>query len=164
MELYAQQLKAADWLTAQDEAILLLPVGYGKTAIALHAIDAWRRAGLGRTLVVSTKAICELTWGQEIEKWGFDMTYASAAGRRTGAVQRVADVTSINFESLGWYFDKVDRKRMTKWNRFRVTTWRRTSRSSGKSLNRPAARSSGRPRILHLPTGACMRSVTLPQR
>lgn len=116
-DLKSEQLEAIQWLTHRTEAFVILPVGFGKTIIALSAIkeirDVHAAAGidLPRTLVVSTKAICDLTWGQEIEKWDHlvgQLTFGSAAGRRQDVVESRPDILAINFESLEWLLDLCD--------------------------------------------------------
>lgn len=152
-DLTPKQLTAIEWLPYRTEAFVILPVGFGKTVIALTAIkeilDVYaatsanpnghilparnddmegqahpgpnsRRADGGapllgisrpRTLVVSTKAICDHTWGPEIENWDHltgQLTYASAAGRKEASVQARPDILGVNFESLEWLLDLAD--------------------------------------------------------
>jgi SNF2 family DNA or RNA helicase len=108
----ADQRSDLDWLVARDEGFLVLGTSYGKTAITLAAIAKWREETPGlRTLVVSTKAIIELVWGEEIEKWDFSSGLSYCAG--TGAkLERAAymrpDVLGINFESLERFYNLVD--------------------------------------------------------
>lgn len=110
MRLKPEQQHVADWLAARTEAFVFLPVGFGKTAITLSAFAEMRRVydKNWRALVVSTCAIVEHTWGQEIEKWEFDLTYDHAVGRRLAAVQARPDVLGLNFENLCWFLDLVD--------------------------------------------------------
>lgn len=96
-----------------DESFLVLGVGFGKTIVALTAIvDLCEREGRTlRTLVVSTKKIIELTWGQEIADWEHTkhLTYAAGTGRLLKkAVAARPDVLGINFESLERFYDMVD--------------------------------------------------------
>lgn len=90
----------------------MLGTSYGKTAITLAAIAKWREQTPGlRTLVVSTKAIIDLVWGEEIEKWDFSSGWRYCAGLGTklerAAYQR-PDVLGVNFESLERFYDLVD--------------------------------------------------------
>lgn len=107
LRLTEDQQKEVDWLYARTEALVGLPIGFGKTAITLHAFAKLREAHPDwRALVVSTKNICNLTWGQEIEKWGFNFSFQSLAGRKKLAAG--ADIIAVNFESLEWFFDLVE--------------------------------------------------------
>lgn len=101
-----------DWLVQRDEGFLVLGVSYGKTAITLAAIAYWRKQyGPLRTLVVSTKAICDLVWGDEIEKWSFSrgLSYRTGTGSEfKAALEARPDVLGVNFESLIRFYDRVD--------------------------------------------------------
>jgi hypothetical protein len=106
------QHAAVDWLQYRTEALLALQVGFGKTIIALTALARLREMyGPWRTLLVSTKSICEHTWGEELDRWSHlpPLYYASAAGRDLAAVQSDPDILAVNYESLEWYLDLVDR-------------------------------------------------------
>jgi SNF2 family DNA or RNA helicase len=106
------QHDAVDWLQYRTEALLALQVGFGKTIITLTALARLREMyGPWRTLLVSTKSICEHTWGEELDGWSHlpPLSYASAAGRDLAAVQSDPDILAVNYESLEWYLDLVDR-------------------------------------------------------
>lgn len=110
-ELSAEQRGHVARIVRGAEAFGVLPVGYGKTIIALTAIVDWSAGRRLRTLVVSTKKIIELTWGQEIEEWEHTkhLTYAAGTGRMLErAVKSGPDVLGVNFESLERYYDMVD--------------------------------------------------------
>lgn len=89
-----------------------IPVGRGKTAIGLHIIAENRRPAL----VISTKAIIEETWGQEIEEWGMPLSYAAFSGpsvKRKRALESKPDVLGVSFDNLSRYYqrrDPVDRR------------------------------------------------------
>lgn len=110
-ELKPEQLAAAKWLASRTEAFVWLPLGFGKTIVTLTAFEEMRRVYCQdwRAVVFSTKAIVDLTWGQEIRDWGLDLSYASAAGRDRAAVEAGPDVLGVNFENVCWYLDLVDR-------------------------------------------------------
>lgn len=106
-----QQEEAARWLAARTHALLALPIGFGKTAVTLHAFAELREYHPEwRALLVTTKNICNLTWGQEIEKWGFGLRYKSVAGRRGVVRTDDWDILAVNFESLEWLLDLVDNR------------------------------------------------------
>ena len=110
-DLTPDQLDAINWLTPRTEALLAYPVGFGKTIICLTAIANIRRIyGPWQTLLVSTKAICEHTWAEELAGWAHlpRMCYRNASGRNPLAAKAGADISAVNFESLEWYLDLVD--------------------------------------------------------
>jgi len=115
----SDQLGDLKWLIEQREALLILPVGYGKTPITLAAFVSIRgpvapiRSPRCRALVISTKKIIQLTWGPEIAKWDFsqDLSYAMATGTAKAATTAVfakPDILGLNFERLEWFYDLVD--------------------------------------------------------
>lgn len=110
-DLDAEQLAAIEYLQHRTESLVALPVGFGKTIIALTALKKVREVyGLWRTLLVSTKSICEHTWSDELVRWSHlpALKYACATGRNRAAALLDADITGVNFESLEWYLDLVD--------------------------------------------------------
>jgi len=104
----SDQREDIDWLTHRTDALLVLPTGYGKTAVALQAFKNLRQIHPGwRMLVVSTKKIVEHTWPTELTEWSQFEHFTYASGRKN--VHVMADIVGINFESLDWYYDQVDR-------------------------------------------------------
>lgn len=108
MDLYPSQETAAD-VTAAESKLLLADVGAGKTAAALTANirRALNHHQPGRTLVLGTKRICDMVWGQEIKTWAPTYDYASAAGlspdeRRRILLDKTIDIVGLNFENLAW--------------------------------------------------------------
>lgn len=103
MDLYPSQ-KIAAAATSQNSRLLLADVGAGKTATALQAVT---ERPYGRTLVLGTKRICDMVWGQEIAIWQPHLTYRSAAGlppgsRRAIFLDDTIDVVGLNFENIVW--------------------------------------------------------------
>jgi len=104
LKLRQSQGKAAAAI-APESKLLLADVGSGKTATALTALSI--RNSTHRALVLGTKRICDMVWGEEIEKWLPDYTYASAAGlssdkRRALFLDTDIDIVGVNFENLIW--------------------------------------------------------------
>ena len=101
------QAAAVKAITHQS-TLLLAKVGAGKTATALTAV-AHRSLVYGkqRTLVLGTVRICDMVWGDEVNKWLPSYTYASAAGK-TPAQRRAImenpkiDIVGLNYDNLMW--------------------------------------------------------------
>lgn len=66
MELKNYQKRMVDKIKEQENLILSVGMGLGKTAAVLHAIDDLNPENV---LIVSTKRIVETVWQQESEKW-----------------------------------------------------------------------------------------------
>jgi len=103
MKLRPYQETAADFLYERDRALVLAPVGAGKTAVALTAMQDMLRDGLVRRwLVLAPLRVAEHVWPVEAPKWAPGLTVAVArggvAGRRA-ALRSGAPVVAINYES-----------------------------------------------------------------
>jgi SNF2 family DNA or RNA helicase len=107
LRLRPYQDDAADFLFERDRAMILAPVGAGKTAITLTAMQAMLNDGyVTRWLVVAPKRVCTDVWPVEAPKWS-DLTPALAVGspaQRAAALASDAQVVVINYDNL----DKLD--------------------------------------------------------
>jgi len=98
------QEKAADFLYENDRAMILAPVGAGKTMITLLAMDEMLRYNIvKRWLVVAPKRVCTDVWPVEQPKWAPSMKLAVAVGtpkQRQAAFKSDAQVVVINYDNL----------------------------------------------------------------
>ena len=100
MKLREYQETAADFLYARDRAMILAPVGAGKTAITLTAMQ-----GLGKFLVVAPKRVAVSVWPTETKKWAPKLSVAVCVGtpaQRLKALSEDADITVTNYDNLQW--------------------------------------------------------------
>ena len=110
MKLRPYQEEAADFIYENDRSMILAPVGAGKTAITITAMDALLADNIvGRWLVVAPKRVCEHVWPVEIPKWSTRLRYTVAVGtekQRVAALgwpaQTDANVVIINYDNLQW--------------------------------------------------------------
>ena len=106
LTLRPYQDEAADFLYERDRAMILAPVGAGKTAITLTAMQAMINDGhASRFLVLAPKRVCTDVWPVEQPKWAPALTIAVAVGtpnQRERAMSGVADVVVINYDNLQW--------------------------------------------------------------
>ena len=73
------QDEAADFLYERDRAMILAPVGAGKTAITLTAMqDMLANGVVKRFLVLAPKRVCTDVWPVEQPKWASDVPLAVA--------------------------------------------------------------------------------------
>ena len=109
MQLRPYQEQAADFLYEHDRAMVLAPVGAGKTAITLTAMDAMIKDGhVKRWLVVAPKRVCTDVWPVEALKWSKNLKLAIAVGtpkQRNDAFNSDANVIVINYDNLQWLAD-----------------------------------------------------------
>lgn len=100
-KLRPYQQEAADFLHANDRAMMLAPVGAGKTATALTAVQrnpAW-------WLVVAPLRVATSVWPAEAARWAPDLKVAVACGtpaQRKAALASGAGVIVTNYDNLQW--------------------------------------------------------------
>jgi SNF2 family DNA or RNA helicase len=106
VKLREYQEQAADFLYARDRALILAPVGAGKTAMTLVAMEAMLRDGhVSRFLVLAPKRVCVTVWPAEAPKWAPALKVAVAVGtpkQRLEALKSRAQVVVTNYDNLQW--------------------------------------------------------------
>ena len=133
MNLRPYQEQAADFLFERDRAMILAPVGAGKTAITLVAMrDALHHGIVNRFLVLAPKRVAESVWATEAAKWAPTLKIAVAVGtpkQRLAAFNSVADVVVTNYDNLqslphldfdGIVFDELTRLKNPSGARFKA--------------------------------------------
>lgn len=100
------QNQAADFLFETDRAMVLAPVGAGKTALTLTAIRDMIAAGHAkRVLVIAPKRVCLNVWPTETAKWAPSLTISVAVGtakQRQAALAAKTDIVVANYDTLQW--------------------------------------------------------------
>jgi SNF2 family DNA or RNA helicase len=133
LQLRPYQQEAATFLYERDRAMILAPVGAGKTAITLTAMDEMLRDGIvNRWLVVAPKRVCTDVWPVEAPKWS-GVVPALAVGtpaQRVDALQSDASVVVINYDNLdklenlssfdGVVFDELTRLKNPSGKRYKA--------------------------------------------
>ena len=106
MNLRPYQDEAADFLYEHDRAMILAPVGAGKTAITLTAMyDMLYEGHVKRFLVLAPLRVATSVWPVEQPKWAPFMRMAVAVGtpaQRLAALNSSAQVVVTNYDSLQW--------------------------------------------------------------
>jgi SNF2 family DNA or RNA helicase len=106
MKLRDYQETAADFLYEHDRAMILAPVGAGKTAITLTAMQDMLIDGhTQRWLVLAPKRVCTDVWPVEQPKWAPGVTLALAVGtpaQRKAALYSDAQVIVTNYDNIQW--------------------------------------------------------------
>lgn len=106
LKLRPYQDEAADFLYERDRAMILAPVGAGKTAITLTAMQAMVKDGYAsRFLVLAPKRVCTDVWPVEQPKWAPELACRVAVGTpkdRAAALRATAPVVVINYDNIQW--------------------------------------------------------------
>jgi SNF2 family DNA or RNA helicase len=110
MQLRPYQDEAADFLYERDRAMILAPVGAGKTAITLTAMQAMVKDGYAsRFLVLAPKRVCTDVWPIEVPKWAPELTINVAVGtpkHRAFAMLPSNPIVVTNYDNIGWLADQ----------------------------------------------------------
>ena len=133
MNLRPYQNEAADFLFANDRAMILAPVGAGKTAITLTAMQAMLNAGhVSRFLVLAPKRVAVSVWPTEAKLWAPGLRISVAVGtpkQREAAFKSDSDVVVTNYDNLqslpslsfdGIVFDELTRLKNPSGARFKA--------------------------------------------
>jgi SNF2 family DNA or RNA helicase len=106
LALRPYQETAADFLFEHDRAMILAPVGAGKTAITLTAMWEMIRDGhVKRWLVLAPKRVCTDVWPVERPKWAPLLSMNLCVGapkQRLDALKSPAQVVVTNYDNLQW--------------------------------------------------------------
>lgn len=113
---HGYQKRGIQWILDHPSCGLFLPMGAGKTATTLMALDELMndRFEIERVLIIGPKRVIETTWPDEVQKWKqtreFRVSVISGTVRkRTEAVQANADIYLIGKENVVWLVDQVGR-------------------------------------------------------
>ena len=106
LSLRPYQEEAADFLYANDRAMMLAPVGAGKTATTLVALRALLGDGFAkRVLVVAPLRVAQMVWPVEIRKWAPTLSFAVCTGSpaaRAKALAAPVQIVITNYDNLQW--------------------------------------------------------------
>ena len=135
LQLRPYQQDAATFLYERDRAMILAPVGAGKTAITLTAMVEMIRDGHAkRWIVLAPKRVCTTVWPVEQPKWAPDVSLAVAIGtprQRQAAFDSDAQIVVTNYDNLptvahncdrfdGIVFDELTRLKNPSGKRFKA--------------------------------------------
>ena len=105
------QDEAADFLYERDRAMILAPVGAGKTAITLTAMQAMLANGVAkRFLVLAPKRVCTDVWPVEQPKWAPATPVAVAVGtpkERLAALRSKTQIVVSNYDNIQWLAEQA---------------------------------------------------------
>jgi len=111
VQLRPYQNEAADFLYERDRAMILAPVGAGKTAITLTAMqDMLFNEEVGRFLVLAPKRVCTDVWPVEQPKWAPFHEIAVAVGtpkQRLEALNSDARIVVSNYDNIQWLAEQT---------------------------------------------------------
>jgi SNF2 family DNA or RNA helicase len=107
-DLHDYQNRAVDFIKAKKRCMLLLQMGLGKTTSTLTALtDLLDGCVVERVLVIAPLRVANSVWAQECRKWEHlsHLKVSVCIGsekKRISALQKTADVYTINRENIPW--------------------------------------------------------------
>lgn len=102
MKLHDYQNKAITFAIRNPASFMMIDIGLGKTAIALHTI---KKMGIP-ALVLAPLRVCLTTWPEEIKKWNLDLSYTVLHGKNKDLNLRMPkDIYFLNYDGLKWFFN-----------------------------------------------------------
>ena len=118
---HSYQAYAIEFIKTHLIALLFLDMGLGKTSICLMAIKElmYREFSITKVLVVAPLRVARDTWPAEVRKWeevsGLRVSVLIGTSKeREAALQKNADIYTINRENLKWLVDYLESHRK-KW-------------------------------------------------
>lgn len=143
---HSYQAYAIEFIKTHLIALLFLDMGLGKTSICLMAIKElmYREFSITKVLVVAPLRVARDTWPAEVRKWEevSDLRVSVLIGtskEREAALQKNADIYTINRENLKWLVDYLESHRK-KWPFDMVILDELSSFKNAKSLRFKALR------------------------
>lgn len=113
-DLHEYQNFCVDFLKSHPEAMLILEMGLGKSAISLTAIAdlMFDSFDVGKTLVIAPLRVARTVWPTERENWEQAnflrmSVMVGGAKEREAALKVPADVYVINRENVKWLVDRL---------------------------------------------------------
>lgn len=105
----AYQVPVIDKIITHPRCNVWLPMGMGKTASTLMAIDILKTSGLlsKPVLILAPLRVAQSTWPDEVEKWEQTkhlklVSITGSEKHRFHAVNQQADIFTMNYENLTW--------------------------------------------------------------
>ena len=118
-DLHEYQNYCVRFLMEHPEAMLILEMGLGKSAVSLTAIldlmfDSFE---VSKTLVIAPLRVAKTVWPQEREAWEHAnflrmSVMTGSAKQREEALKTPADVYVINRENIKWLVDYLEKRRI----------------------------------------------------
>lgn len=120
-DLHEYQNYCVDFLKVHSEAMLILEMGLGKSAVSLTAIldlmfDSF---DVGKVLVIAPLRVAKTVWPEERDTWEHAhflkmSVMVGSAKQREAALRTPADIYVVNRENVKWLVDYLE-KRHAPW-------------------------------------------------
>ena len=104
LTLHDYQVRALDFILSQYPSYVMIDVGLGKTAIALHAIKYLKKPAI----VLAPLRVATIAWPDEIKKWTPELRYQVLYGKHKNFKFKIeTDIKLLSFSTIRWFYEKV---------------------------------------------------------
>lgn len=109
-DFYPFQMDAYLYLNARAHALMLMPMGAGKTVVTLSSIGYKLKSG-DRVLIFAPKRVAETVWPYEPAQWEhlkhLHIEFATGTPRKRAAViEGSSQYVTLNYENMKWFCDR----------------------------------------------------------
>lgn len=118
-DLHEYQNFCVEFLKEHPEAMLILEMGLGKSAVSLTAITdlMFDSFDVGKVLVIAPLRVAKTVWPEERENWEHASflqmsVMVGSAKQREAALHTPADVYVINRENIKWLIDYLEKHKI----------------------------------------------------
>ena len=118
-DLHEYQNYCVSFVKKHPEALLILEMGLGKTAVSLTAILdlMFDRFEVGKVLIIAPLRVAKTVWPQERDSWEHTSLLQMSvivgnAKQREAAIRTPADVYVVNRENTKWLIDYLEKHRI----------------------------------------------------
>lgn len=118
-DLHEYQNFCVEFLKEHPEAMLILEMGLGKSAVSLTAITdlMFDSFDVGKVLVIAPLRVAKTVWPEERENWEHASflqmsVMVGSAKQREAALNTPADIYVINRENVKWLTDYLDKHKI----------------------------------------------------
>jgi len=106
-DFYPFQMDAYTYLTGRSQALMLMPMGAGKTVVTLSALTAWSR----RVLIFAPKRVAETVWPYEPAQWEhlkhLHIKFANGTPKqRAKIIEGPSQYVTLSYENMKWFCDE----------------------------------------------------------
>ena len=109
MKPFQHQVDTTNHILSNPRCLITNDAGTGKTRSVL---DSFAKRKKGRMLVLAPLSILQASWGDDIDKFQPNLTYAiGTSSKREKALTSESDIVLMNHDAVNWFCKKVARGR-----------------------------------------------------
>jgi len=109
MQQRAYQKRGTDWIVSKKECAIFAKMGYGKSKMALDAINSlmWDYLTVRKVIILAPKRVALYAWPEQIEKWAPNLSYVVVHKDKEKEFRQNVNLYVISYSSLPWLYKKI---------------------------------------------------------